>query len=96
MIIDRSTTALVVDSTADLPDELARDPNLTLVPLTVLFGEESYLDWVELEPPAFYEKLAAYPALPTTSQPAPSSTRTACGVAADSPPRCPRLDIDRM
>ena len=32
----------------------------------------------------------------TTSQPAPSSTRTACGVAADSPPRWPRLDIDRM
>lgn len=71
LIIDRSTTALVVDSTADLPDELARDPNLTLVPLTVIFGEESYLDWVELEPPAFYEKLAAYRALPTTSQPAP-------------------------
>lgn len=32
----------------------------------------------------------------TTSQPAPSSTRTACGVAAESPPRWPRLDIERM
>lgn len=71
MIIDRSTTALVVDSTADLPDNLASDPNLTLVPLTVFFGEESYLDWVELSPELFYQKLAAAPKLPTTSQPAP-------------------------
>jgi DegV family protein with EDD domain len=71
VIVSRATTALVVDSTADLPDELAADPNLTLVPLTVFFGEESYLDWVELKPREFYEKLAAAPRLPTTSQPAP-------------------------
>lgn len=71
MIVDRSTTALVVDSTADLPDNLAYDPNLTMVPLTVLFGEEAYLDWVELRPDEFYEKLAASPRLPTTSQPPP-------------------------
>jgi DegV family protein with EDD domain len=71
VIIDRSTTAMVVDSTADLPDNLANDPNLTVVPLTVFFGEESYLDWVELKPEQFYEKLVAAPKLPTTSQPAP-------------------------
>jgi len=62
---------MVVDSTADLPDSLVDDPNLTLVPLTVFFGEESYLDWVELRPEQFYEKLVAAPKLPTTSQPAP-------------------------
>ena len=50
MIVDRSTTALVVDSTADLPDNLVQDPNPTLVPLTIFFGEEAYLDWVELLP----------------------------------------------
>jgi DegV family protein with EDD domain len=72
MIIDRSTTALVVDSTADLPDNLVNDPNLTRVPLTVFFGQESYLDWVELSPEDFYVKLAASPELPTTSQPAPA------------------------
>lgn len=70
-MIDRSTTALVVDSTADLPDNLAHDPNLTIVPLTVFFGDEAYLDWAELKPEQFYEKLASYPALPKTSQPAP-------------------------
>lgn len=71
MIVDRSTTAMVVDSTADLPDNLVNDPNLTLVPLTVFFGEEAYLDWVELRPEQFYEKLVASAELPHTSQPAP-------------------------
>lgn len=72
MILDRSNTALVVDSTADLSPELAQDPNLTIVPLTVLFGDQAYLDWVELKPEQFYEKLAKAPQLPTTSQPAPA------------------------
>ena len=71
MLIDRSTTALVVDSTADLPENLAHDPNLTLVPLTVFFGDEAYLDWVELRPEEFYKKLITHSRLPTTSQPAP-------------------------
>jgi DegV family protein with EDD domain len=72
VILDRSNTALVVDSTADLPDSLAGDPNLSIVPLTVFFGEEAYLDWVELRPEQFYQKLTTYPALPRTSQPAPA------------------------
>lgn len=71
MIISRETTALVVDSTADLPDSLAQDPNLTLVPLTVFFEEEAFLDWVELRPEEFYRRLVSASRLPTTSQPAP-------------------------
>ena len=43
MMIDRGTTAIVVDSTADLPETVAKDPNITIVPLTVFFGEEAYL-----------------------------------------------------
>jgi fatty acid-binding protein DegV len=74
VIVDRSTTALVVDSTADLPENLLGDPNLTMVPLTVFFGEESYLDGVELSPERFYEKLVASPRLPTTRpSPLPAS-----------------------
>jgi len=79
VILDRSNTALVVDSTADLPDGLARDPNLTLVPLTVFFGEEAYLDWIELRPEQFYQKLSIYPALPNTSQPSPAVWRELYG-----------------
>jgi DegV family protein with EDD domain len=70
-MIDRTTTALVVDSTADLPEGLANDPNVTVVPLTVFFGEEAYLDGVDLTPEQFYQKLALYAALPKTSQPPP-------------------------
>jgi fatty acid kinase fatty acid binding subunit len=69
MIVDRTTTAIVVDSTADLPDYLANDPNISMVPLTVYFGEEAYLDWVELKPEVFYERLKTSPVLPRTSQP---------------------------
>jgi DegV family protein with EDD domain len=69
MIVDRTTTAIVVDSTADLPDYLANDPNISMVPLTVYFGEDAYLDWVELKPKEFYERLKTSPVLPRTSQP---------------------------
>jgi DegV family protein with EDD domain len=69
MIVNRETTAVLVDSTADLPDELAADPNVNIIPLTVYFGDEAYLDWVELKPAEFYRKLAAAPELPRTSQP---------------------------
>jgi DegV family protein with EDD domain len=73
MIVNRETTAIVVDSTADLPSHLANDPNITMVPLTVYFGEEAYLDWVDIQPEEFYRKLEASPVLPRTSQPSPGA-----------------------
>jgi DegV family protein with EDD domain len=69
MIVNRTTTAIVVDSTADLPEYLANDPSITMVPLTVYFGEEALLDWVELKPEVFYDRLVNGPVLPRTSQP---------------------------
>ncbi|MCE5253380.1 MAG: DegV family protein [Actinomycetia bacterium] len=69
MMLNRETAAVLVDSTADLPDYLAADPNVSMIPLTVYFGDEAYKDWVELEPAEFYQKLAAAPELPRTSQP---------------------------
>jgi DegV family protein with EDD domain len=69
MIVNRTTTAIVVDSTADLPEYLANDPSITMVPLTVYFGEEALLDWVELKPQVFYDRLVNGPVLPRTSQP---------------------------
>ncbi len=69
MIVDRATTAIVVDSTSDLPGYLADDPSITMVPLTVYFGEEARLDWVEIQADEFYERLKNGPILPRTSQP---------------------------
>jgi DegV family protein with EDD domain len=73
VIIDRDTTALVVDSTADLSDGLLHDPNVTVVPLTVFIDGRPYLDGVDLTPEQFFEKLVAAPVLPTTSQPSPGT-----------------------
>jgi DegV family protein with EDD domain len=71
MNLTRENTALVLDSTADFPDAQIRFPNMRVVPLYVRFGEESFRDYVELDPHGFYERLRSAPELPTTSQPTP-------------------------
>ncbi len=65
-------TAIVTDSTCDLSLEWLNEHDVTMVPLKVLFGEDSFLDRAELEPAAFLERLAAAPVLPKTSQPSPA------------------------
>jgi DegV family protein with EDD domain len=64
-------TAIVLDSTADFPEAPQRFPNWRVVPLYVLFGDESYRDYVELTPAEFYTRLRTAEQLPTTSQPTP-------------------------
>lgn len=71
MNLTRQNTAIVLDSTADFPDAQIRFPNMRVVPLYVRFGDESFRDYVELDPHDFYERLKAAPELPTTSQPTP-------------------------
>lgn len=67
-----SRVGIVTDSTCDLlPSELEA-LGVTMVPLKVLFAEESFLDWVELGPEEFYAKLATATQLPKTSQPSPA------------------------
>jgi DegV family protein with EDD domain len=64
-------TAIVVDSTADFPEAPQRFQNWRVVPLYVRFGDESYRDYVELEPAVFYERLRGAAETPSTSQPTP-------------------------
>src|SRR5660397_294058 len=71
--LNRGNTTLVVDSTADLPPTLKDDPNLSIVPLSIHFGDETYKDWVEIDASTFYETLEAADKLPTTSQPPPGA-----------------------
>jgi DegV family protein with EDD domain len=66
-----ANTAIVLDSTADLPDARERHPNWRMVPLYVRFGDESYRDYVELGPEEFYRRLRTSPTTPSTSQPTP-------------------------
>jgi DegV family protein with EDD domain len=65
------TIQVLVDSTADIPLERAHALGITIVPLTVLFGDESFLDGVELDGPAFYRRLVSSQQTPTTSTPSP-------------------------
>jgi DegV family protein with EDD domain len=69
--LTQENTAVVLDSTADFPDAQIRFPNMRVVPLYVRFGEESFRDYVELDPHGFYERLRTAAELPTTSQPTP-------------------------
>jgi DegV family protein with EDD domain len=71
MNLTAANTAIVVDSTADFPEAPDRFPNWRVVPLYVLFGDESYRDYVELSPAEFYARLRSADRLPTTSQPTP-------------------------
>lgn len=64
-------TRIIIDSTADLSAELKS--KLSIVPLTVHFGDEEYLDGVTIDHKTFYEKLIESDQLPTTSQATPDS-----------------------
>ena len=72
MKLSADNTAVVLDSTADFPDGPSRFPNFRVVPLYVRFGDESFKDYVEIDPTRFYERLITAPELPTTSQPTPA------------------------
>ena len=60
---------IVTDSAADLPPELVRQWDITVVPCNVVVGDVSYKDGVDISADEFYRKLVANPQLPTTSQP---------------------------
>jgi len=64
-------TAIVLDSTADLPDAADRFPNWRVVPLYVRFGDESLRDGVDIDAVEFYRRLREGNLFPTTSQPTP-------------------------
>jgi DegV family protein with EDD domain len=60
---------IVTDSTCDLPPALIEAFGITVVPLTVFFGEEGLLDGVEINANEFYERLTSSSEMPRTSQP---------------------------
>ncbi|AHD06054.1 DegV family protein [Paenibacillus larvae] len=67
-----SKVRIVTDSTSDMPVSLREQLNIEMVPLKIHFGTETYLDGIDLEADAFYQKLASSSLLPTTSQPSPA------------------------
>lgn len=62
--------AWVTDSTSSLSEDFIKNNHIYVVPLSIIFGEESYLEGVDITAEDFYPKLAASKVLPKTSQPA--------------------------
>lgn len=62
---------IIVDSTTDVQESIR--PRLCVVPLTVHFGNEEYIDGVTIDHKIFYEKLVESDVLPTTSQATPAA-----------------------
>lgn len=61
--------AVVTDSTAYLPPDVRERLGIPVIPLNLLWGEEVLKDGVDIDPPAFYQRLRTDKILPTTSQP---------------------------
>jgi len=62
----------VTDSTCEGPDELLSHPAVRVVPLYVMFGQESYRDNVDMTREEFWKRLPSSKPLPTTSQATPT------------------------
>jgi DegV family protein with EDD domain len=75
--------AVVTDSTCDLPRDLVETLGIRVVPLSVTFGDETYISGVTIQHEEFYERLATTERLPTTSQPAPAWFEEAYGDCVD-------------
>ena len=63
---------IITDSTLDLPADLVREKGLEVLPLLINFGEESYLDGVEINTHDMLERIEKENILPTTAQVTPS------------------------
>lgn len=70
-------TAVVTDSTAYIPDDLCKKLNITVVPLSVIWGDETYSDGVTIKPADFYTRLQNSKVMPTTSQATPAAMHKA-------------------
>ena len=62
---------IIADSTVDMPDRIKK--RFRVVPLTVHFGDEEFIDGVTIDKARFYERLVESDILPTTSQATPAA-----------------------
>ena len=61
-----SVVRVVTDSTADLSPEQAQELGITVVPMQVIFGEESFRDGIDLTSDEFFRRLKESDELPHT------------------------------
>lgn len=63
---------IITDSTLDLPSDLIKEKNIEVLPLLINFGEESYLDRVEINTREMLDRIERENILPTTAQVTPN------------------------
>lgn len=61
--------ALVTDTTAYIPDELLLKYDIHTIPLSVVFGDDSFREGIDITTEDFYDRVRTEKTLPTTSQP---------------------------
>lgn len=75
---------IITDSTCDLPAEWLDQYNITVIPVNIQFGLETFQEGINLTPAEFYRRIQSGGALPTTSQPAVGEYSQICRqLAAD-------------
>jgi DegV family protein with EDD domain len=63
------TVKIVTDSVADIPPTVTAELGITIIPVLVRFGEETYRDGIDITNDQFYERLVSSKVMPTTSVP---------------------------
>jgi DegV family protein with EDD domain len=86
---------IVTDSGADLPLDLARELDITVVPVYLRFGDKVYRDGVDIGPDEFYAKLISSSAFPSTSAPSAGDFAQAYGDVASSTDEIVSIHITR-
>jgi DegV family protein with EDD domain len=61
--------AIVTDSTADIPADLAQERQIYTIPMQIIWGKETLRDGIDISSEEFYQRLASATDLPTTSHP---------------------------
>jgi DegV family protein with EDD domain len=78
------TVRIVTDSACDLPQYLVDELGIDIVPLTIRFGKEEFVDRRDLSIEEFWRRCASSPVLPETSAPSPGAFEEVFRAAAAS------------
>src|SRR4030067_3836615 len=63
------TVRIVTDSVADIPPNIIAELGITVIPVLVRFGEQTYRDGIDITNDQFYERLSHNKVVPTTAVP---------------------------
>ncbi len=67
LILKKANVFITADSPCDLPKDITEKREITIVPLSVLLGEVSYRDGIDIKPQAIYDYVSKTKVLPKTS-----------------------------